>query len=144
LLQLSFYSEQLGRVQGPLPERMHVVLGTSDRESFRVADFIAYYRRVRARFIEFVEHPARDVPAPGLALPGLRVEGIFGVRSCVDASVAMRDLTLEVPGARGDALLLVDGGRAGDEATRALPTFERLRSIVERERARRVLERVTV
>jgi hypothetical protein len=43
-----------------------------------------------------------------------------------------------------EALLLVDGGRARDEATRALPTFERLRSIVERERARRVLERVTV
>jgi predicted RecB family nuclease len=56
LLQLSFYSEQLGRVQGRLPERMHVVLGTNDRESFRVADFIAYYRRVRARFLEFVEH----------------------------------------------------------------------------------------
>jgi predicted RecB family nuclease len=64
LLQLSFYSEQLGRVQGPLPERMHVVLGTNDRESFRVADFIAYYRRVRARFIEFVEHPRETYPHP--------------------------------------------------------------------------------
>ena len=31
LLQLSFYSEQLGRVRGRLPERMHVVLGTNDR-----------------------------------------------------------------------------------------------------------------
>jgi predicted RecB family nuclease len=64
LLQLSFYSEQLGRVQGRLPERMHVVLGTNDRESFRVADFIAYYRRVRARFLEFVEHPRETYPHP--------------------------------------------------------------------------------
>jgi hypothetical protein len=36
---------------------MHVVLGTNDRESFRVADFIAYYRRVRTRLLEFVKHP---------------------------------------------------------------------------------------
>ena len=64
LLQLSFYSEQLGRVQGRLPERMHVVLGTNDRESFRVADFIAYYRRVRARFLEFVEHTPETYPLP--------------------------------------------------------------------------------
>lgn len=64
LLQLSFYSEQLGRVQGRLPERMHVVLGTNDRESFRVADFIAYYRRVRARFLAFVERSPETYPLP--------------------------------------------------------------------------------
>src|SRR5918994_2038688 len=64
LLQLSFYSEQLGRVQNRLPERMHVVLGTNDRESFRVADFIAYYRRVRARFLEFVERTPKTYPLP--------------------------------------------------------------------------------
>jgi predicted RecB family nuclease len=64
LLQLSFYSEQLGRVQGRLPERMHVVLGTNDRESFRVADFIAYYRRVRARFLDFARHPRETYPHP--------------------------------------------------------------------------------
>ena len=68
LLQLSFYSEQLGRIQGRLPERMHVVLGTNDRESFRVADFIAYYRRVRARFLEFVEHTPETYPLPVDAL----------------------------------------------------------------------------
>ncbi|HEV8686212.1 MAG TPA: TM0106 family RecB-like putative nuclease, partial [Gaiellaceae bacterium] len=64
LLQLSFYSEQLGRIQGRLPERMHVVLGTNDRESFRVADFIAYYRRVRTRFLEFAEGPRATYPHP--------------------------------------------------------------------------------
>jgi len=40
------------------------VLGTNDRESFRVADFIAYHRRVRARFLEFVAHPRETYPHP--------------------------------------------------------------------------------
>jgi predicted RecB family nuclease len=64
LLQLSFYSEELGRVQERLPRRMHVVLGTNDRESFHVADFVAYYRRVRRRFLEFVEQPPATYPHP--------------------------------------------------------------------------------
>jgi hypothetical protein len=45
---------------------MHVVLGTNDRESFRVADFIAYYRRVRARFLDFVAHPPETYRSPSL------------------------------------------------------------------------------
>jgi predicted RecB family nuclease len=50
LLQLCFYSELLAQVQGTAPESMHVVLGTQARESFRVAEFSAYYRSVKARF----------------------------------------------------------------------------------------------
>jgi uncharacterized protein len=38
LLQLAFYSEQVGRIQGRLPERMHVVLGTRERVSYRVRE----------------------------------------------------------------------------------------------------------
>jgi predicted RecB family nuclease len=51
LLQLCFYSEQVARLQGVAPERMHVVLGTRLRESFRYSDFSAYFRRVRTRFL---------------------------------------------------------------------------------------------
>jgi predicted RecB family nuclease len=54
VLQLCFYSEQVARIQGSLPERMHVVLGTHERESLRVADFLAYYHRVRDRFVRAV------------------------------------------------------------------------------------------
>jgi len=50
LLQLCFYSELLAAAQGLVPEWMHVVLGTRARESFRLAEFAAYYRRVKARF----------------------------------------------------------------------------------------------
>ncbi len=66
LLQLCFYSTVVGRVQGRVPERMHLVLGDEERESFRVDDFDAYYRRVRARFEDFVgrEPPTYPLPVP--------------------------------------------------------------------------------
>jgi uncharacterized protein len=64
LLQLAFYSEQVGRIQGRLPDRMHVVLGTNERASYRVRDFDAYYRRVRGRFLEWVADPPATYPYP--------------------------------------------------------------------------------
>jgi uncharacterized protein len=66
LLQLAFYSEQVGRIQGRLPERMHVVLGTTERVSYRVRDFDAYFRRVRRRFLDWVAHPPATYPFPVL------------------------------------------------------------------------------
>jgi uncharacterized protein len=64
LLQLAFYSEQVGRIQGRLPDRMHVVLGTNERASYRVRDFDAYYRRVRRRFLDWVAEPPATYPYP--------------------------------------------------------------------------------
>jgi uncharacterized protein len=64
LLQLAFYSEQVGRIQGRLPDRMHVVLGTNERASYRVRDFDAYYRRVRRRFLDWVADPPATYPYP--------------------------------------------------------------------------------
>jgi uncharacterized protein len=52
LLQLCFYAEQLERIQNRLPERVHVELGTGVRETFRTAEFIAFYRRSRERFLQ--------------------------------------------------------------------------------------------
>jgi predicted RecB family nuclease len=49
VLQLTFYSHELEPIQGRLPERMYVVLGTGEVESYRPADFGAYFRRARAR-----------------------------------------------------------------------------------------------
>jgi len=58
LVQLCFYSEQIGRIQGVEPKRMHVILGTREQRSFLVSDFSAYYRRVRARLLaELAERP---------------------------------------------------------------------------------------
>ena len=64
VLQLCFYSEQVGRIQGVMPERMHVVLGTRERESLRVGDFLAYYHRVRERFVRTVEAGIDVYPLP--------------------------------------------------------------------------------
>ena len=52
ILQVCSYVEQLARVQGATPERLHIVLGGSAREtaSYRVADFMAYYRRIKTEF----------------------------------------------------------------------------------------------
>jgi predicted RecB family nuclease len=55
LLQLCFYAEQLGRIQGTLPEHIHVELGTGVRETFRTAEFIAFFRRSRERFLQVLD-----------------------------------------------------------------------------------------
>ena len=49
ILQICSYVEQLTAIQGVAPESLHVVLGGSARETatYRVADFMAYYRRVK-------------------------------------------------------------------------------------------------
>lgn len=53
-LQLCFYSEAVAQVQGVEPEAAHVVLGTSERATIRLADVSAYHRRLRARFLAAV------------------------------------------------------------------------------------------
>src|SRR5437870_217352 len=55
---------ELVRTQGSQPDWMHVVLGTGERQSFRPADFDAYYRRVRDRFARFVADPPATYPYP--------------------------------------------------------------------------------
>ncbi len=76
LLQMCVYSDLLAQVQGVEPPWMEVALGGSARaiERFRVADYMAYYRRARARF-EALDggHAAgvsgdRDLPRTGRSL----------------------------------------------------------------------------
>ena len=52
ILQLAFYTEQIGRLQGRMPREMHVVLGDGATKSFAYADFGAYVARVRRDFVE--------------------------------------------------------------------------------------------
>ncbi len=54
LLQLCYYSEQVGTVQGSMPEFMYVILGDGKRVDFRVSDFSAYYRAIKAEFLQRV------------------------------------------------------------------------------------------
>lgn len=64
LIQLCFYSEELARIQGIAPRSMHIALGSGESESFRVADFVAYFRRVRQQFLEAVDAQAETEPYP--------------------------------------------------------------------------------
>lgn len=51
VIQLCFYSELVAAVQGTDPEQIHVVLGDGTKHSFRLAEFSAYFRRVRDGFL---------------------------------------------------------------------------------------------
>ncbi|MFN2484055.1 MAG: TM0106 family RecB-like putative nuclease [Candidatus Limnocylindria bacterium] len=55
LLQICSYVDQLAAIQELEPDWMYVVLGgvARERQRFRVADFMAYYRSVKARFEAF-------------------------------------------------------------------------------------------
>ena len=64
LLQLLFYAEQVERLQGAPVERVHVENGRGERESFRVAEFQAYYRRVRDRFLAALAREDETYPWP--------------------------------------------------------------------------------
>jgi predicted RecB family nuclease len=52
LVQLCNYSEHVARLQGTMPHEMHVVLGSGEERHFRVDDYAAYYRNLKARFLE--------------------------------------------------------------------------------------------
>ena len=64
VLQISMYSDLLGRMQGRPPERMHLVLGGVARrtESLRVADYGAYYRLVARQFETLLDDPESAFP----------------------------------------------------------------------------------
>lgn len=60
LIQLCLYSEFLATMQGTMPRHMHVVLGDGRRETFLVDDYLRYFRRLKARFLAWVETVQRD------------------------------------------------------------------------------------
>jgi predicted RecB family nuclease len=65
LLQVLLYADLLAGVQGHLPEHVHIELGGPEprRESFRVADYAAYFRAIRRRYLALVEHAPAELPA---------------------------------------------------------------------------------
>jgi predicted RecB family nuclease len=64
VLQLCFYTEQLARIQRRWPDAMHVVNGLEERESFWPGDFLAYYRRLKERFLAAVADGHSTYPYP--------------------------------------------------------------------------------
>jgi predicted RecB family nuclease len=64
ILQLCWYTEQLARLQGTAPRQMHVVLGSGETVSYAPAEFFAYYRTVRARFLRALGEGRETYPSP--------------------------------------------------------------------------------
>lgn len=64
VLQLCFYSEQVGRLQEKAPERIQVLLGSGETATFRPNEFGAYYRRVRSRLEQFLAEDMQTQPYP--------------------------------------------------------------------------------
>ena len=67
ILQLALYSEMLAAIQGVVPEFMHVVQPWTDfvPDTFRFADFGAFYRHVKQRFEEALNDGAPETyPEP--------------------------------------------------------------------------------
>jgi uncharacterized protein len=64
VLQLAWYAAEIAAIQGRQPERLHVVLGTNEVESFRPADVDAYLREAQRRLRAHVEEPPVTYPWP--------------------------------------------------------------------------------
>jgi predicted RecB family nuclease len=66
VLQLSLYSDLLALIQGRLPDQMHVVVPWSDfkPQSFRTADYAAYYRKVKTGLKQVIATGPGDAAYP--------------------------------------------------------------------------------
>jgi uncharacterized protein len=66
VLQLCVYSELVAAIQGPKPERAHVVAPHHEfkPEAYRLAEYEAYYRLVKRRLETALDARADDKPAP--------------------------------------------------------------------------------
>jgi predicted RecB family nuclease len=58
IVQLCNYSEHLERLQGRLPKYGYIVLGNGEERPYLLNDYMAYYRYLKSRFLEFVGDPA--------------------------------------------------------------------------------------
>ncbi len=126
ILQLCFYSELLERVQGHEPERIHVILGDADKttESYRLAEFSSYFRRVRSRFVQALAADSDTYPEPCDHC------GVCGWRERCEAQREEDDHLSLVAGIRtAQRQKLVASGIATVEALGSLPEGEELAGI---------------
>jgi predicted RecB family nuclease len=133
LVQLCLYSDLLARVQGRLPEHMHVVLGTGQRETFRLDEFFAFYRRLRRRYSARLAESFQGTYPDPVAHCGLCRWSVH----CAARRQADDHLSLIAGLGRAQTVRLQEGGittcaqlaaaRADDRPARiGRPTFERL------------------
>ena len=65
IIQLCFYSDLLSKIQGVLPDFMHVVLGgTAQPERFFVQRYLAYFRKIKRDFLSAGAVETETYPEP--------------------------------------------------------------------------------
>ena len=104
------------RIQGRLPERMHLILGTQERPSFRTTDFTAYTARVRERYLAYLDELAAEaraaLPLSGRALRLVRVVGALPRSPPGRRPSLPRRLPRARPGGEARGRRSLHGGRA--------------------------------
>ncbi|MBT5756481.1 MAG: TM0106 family RecB-like putative nuclease [Acidimicrobiaceae bacterium] len=64
VLQLCFYAEAIAAQTGHLPEYVHIELGSGVRDTVRVNDVLAYWRRLRGQLARLVDEPPAEATTP--------------------------------------------------------------------------------
>jgi predicted RecB family nuclease len=101
LLQVLLYADLLAQVQGGPSEHVHIALGGPRRriETFRVADYAAYFRSIRERFMEHVQLAPLALPVAAEPVEHCDVCAWSGV--CADERRSVDHLSL-VAGIRSE------------------------------------------
>jgi predicted RecB family nuclease len=134
LVQLCAYSQRLALAQERVPERMHLMLGNGDQQTFRYADFSAYYRELERRFVTSLEQRAHTYPERITSCKTCRWSEYCGdVRRNDDDLSLVADIRREQIGklsAAGMTTLedLATSAASDRPATLALSTWESLRA----------------
>jgi len=65
IIQLCFYSDLLSRIQGVVPDYMHVVLGGGAKpEKFFVQRYLAFFRKIKRDFVTAQQAQSETYPEP--------------------------------------------------------------------------------
>jgi uncharacterized protein len=65
IIQLCFYSDLLARIQGVVPDYMHVVLGGGAKpEKFSVQRYLAFFRKIQSDFVGAQQSQPKTYPEP--------------------------------------------------------------------------------
>jgi predicted RecB family nuclease len=64
VLQLCFYAEAIAALTGSWPQHMQIALGSGAIETIRVADVIAYWRRLRSRLAQLIDEAPETTTFP--------------------------------------------------------------------------------
>src|SRR3954454_15684235 len=106
VFQLLFYTDELERLQGVRPRRMHLILGSGERPWFDPDDFSAYAARVLAQFEARYAQLAGPTPDPAYPYPAAACEFCPWWQVCVDRRRKDDHLSLVANLQRGQGLKL--------------------------------------